>query len=357
MEHTKADYIDLRKVVAQLTSKKRVFFWVWGITFVVASVLIVLVPRTYTCSVKLAPEAESASAAGALGSIASSFGFDLGSMESADAIFPQLYPELFASNDFVVSLFDVQVKSLDGTINTTYYDYLDRHQKQTAWMIPVKWLTSKVGSLLSPSEDHVASTESSTSDQSVRSRAFMMSRRQTDVADMIRGHVVCGVDKLTNVVSITVTDQDPLICATIADSVRMKLQQFIIDYRTSKARVDVSHYEELLSQAKAEYDEAMRAYSAYTDSHKDVILQAFISERDRLEGDMSLKYQTYTAMKTQLEGAKAKLQEKVPAFTVLQGATVPIKPTGPKRMIFVIGMLILATIVCAGWVLRKEIHI
>ncbi|MBQ9176425.1 MAG: chain-length determining protein, partial [Bacteroidaceae bacterium] len=74
----KTDYIDLRVVVRELLSKKKTFVWTWVVTAVVASVLIVCVPRTYTCSVKLAPEAESAGAGGALGSIASQFGFDLG---------------------------------------------------------------------------------------------------------------------------------------------------------------------------------------------------------------------------------------------------------------------------------------
>lgn len=350
----KIDYIDLRVVVRELLSHKKTFIWTWGITAVVASVLILCVPRTFTCNVKLAPEAESAGAGGALGSIASSFGFDLGSLESTDAIFPQLYPELFESNDFVVGMFDINVKSQDGTINTTYYDYLDKHQKKTVWMVPFNWVKSKVTALISPSVEAPAGNGASNANHS---KAFMLTKRQTDIANAIKSNISCSVDKLTNVVTITTTDQDPLISAAIADSARAHLQQFIIDYRTSKARVDVEHYTDLLNQAKAEYDEAMMAYSAYTDSHKDVILQAYISERDRLEGDMSIKYQTYTAMKTQLEGAKAKLQEKIPAFTVLQGATVPVKATGPKRMIFVLGMLILATIVCAGWVLRKEIRL
>lgn len=352
MGNTK-DYIDLRKVAQELLNHKKTFIWTWVITFVVASALIICVPRTYTCAVKLAPEAESAGAGGALGSIASSFGFDLGNIESADAIFPQLYPELLESNDYVVGLFDINVKSIDGSINTTYYDYLDKHQKKTIWMIPFLWLHNKINSIVSPPVD-ISLAGEDTAEGIARPRSFSLSRREVQIADNIKKSVVCNVDKLTNVITITTTDQDPLICAVIADSARAHLQQFIINYRTNKARVDVDHYNDLLNQAKAEYDEAMAAYSTYTDSHKDVILQAYISERDRLEGDMSIKYQTYTAMKTQLEGAKAKLQEKIPAFTVLQGATVPVKPTGPKRMIFVLGMLILATIVCAGWVLRKE---
>ena len=64
-----------------------------------------------------------------------------------------------------------------------------------------------------------------------------------------------------------------------------------------------------------------------------------------MENDMQLKYNTYTTLNTQLQAAKAKVQERTPAFTVIKGADVPIKPTGPKRMLFVLGMLFLTTIV------------
>ena len=40
--------------------------------------------------------------------------------------------------------------------------------------------------------------------------------------------------------------------------------------------------------------------------------------------------------------AQAKIQERTPAFTVLKCATVPIKPAGPKRMIFVTIIMIIS---------------
>jgi len=351
MDDKKNDVIDLRILISLLLQRKKLFGIVLVVTFVVASALILCVPRTYTCVVKLAPEAASATTGSALGSIASSLGFDLSNMESNDAIFPLLYPELFESNDFLVQLFDIKIKSLDGEIKTSYYDYLEKHQKKAIWKIPFTWLISKINNIMSPPVDVVGGGNQGEK----YSKSFILSRKQVRIVEKMKDLIVCNIDKKTNVISIVVTDQDPLISATIADSVRMKLQQFIIDYRTEKARVDVDHYQQLLDNAKQEYEMALAKYSDYSDTHKDIILQAYISERDKLENDMSLKYQTYTAMKAQLEAAKSKLQEKVPAFTVLQGASVPIKPTGPKRMVFVIGMLFLSVIVTSLFVLKGHI--
>lgn len=348
-DKSQKDVIDLRVVFKQLLKKKKLFIIVLSITFVISCVLILFVPRTYTSVVRLAPEAESSAAAGgALSSIASSFGFDIGGVQTSDAIFPMLYPDLFESNDFLVNLFGIQVKSIDGEINTDYYTYLKDYQKKTAWMIPINWLQNRIKKLFEPTPtEYVAGTD--------KVNPFMLSQEQTRIVEIMKKNVLCGVDMKTSIVEITVIDQDPLICATMADSVRCRLQQFIIDYRTKKARVDVDHYQELVDQAKEEYDAASFAYSRYTDTHKDVILQAYISERDELENEMAMKYNTYTAMQTQLEAAKAKLQEKIPAFTVLQNATVPIKPSGPKRMIFVLGMMLLAFLCTSLFVLKDQI--
>jgi uncharacterized protein involved in exopolysaccharide biosynthesis len=58
-------------------------------------------------------------------------------------------------------------------------------------------------------------------------------------------------------------------------------------------------------------------------------------------------------MNTQMQAARAKLQEATPAFTVIETASVPIKPAGPKRMIISIAMMILSFFVLSGWYIIK----
>ena len=68
---------------------------------------------------------------------------------------------------------------------------------------------------------------------------------------------------------------------------------------------------------------------------------------------MQLKYNVYSTMSTQYQDAKARVQERTPAFTILKGASVPIKPTGPKRMLFVLAMTLLAFFVLTLWSVRE----
>jgi len=73
-----------------------------------------------------------------------------------------------------------------------------------------------------------------------------------------------------------------------------------------------------------------------------------------MENDLQLRFSTYSTLNTQLQAAKARVQERTPAFTIIKGAEVPIKPTGPKRMIFVIACLFLAFVVTSVYILAKD---
>ena len=116
----KAKAIDLAVLARKLFDEKRTFVKPLGIVFVLSCLYIFSLPRYYSSEVKLAPEMEGSLADGAISNIASSFGMDLGAMTTSDAIYPELYPELLKTNDFVARLFPITVEDAKGELSTTY---------------------------------------------------------------------------------------------------------------------------------------------------------------------------------------------------------------------------------------------
>ena len=133
------------------------------------------------------------------------------------------------------------------------------------------------------------------------------------------------------VITINVTDQDALICATLADSVKMRLQKFITDYRTSKARVDLEYNQKLYGEAREKYEQARNRYATYADSHRSVSSQSAQTKESDLQNEMQMQQQIYQQVVAQLKQAEMKVQQETPAFTTLQSATVPVLKAGPKR--------------------------
>lgn len=340
----KEKVIDLRVIFSRMWANKKLFCIVLPIVFVLSTAYIMCIPRTYNSSLSLAPEINNSSnLSGTIGSLASSFGFDLGNMETTDAINPMLYPDLMDDNGFVVGLFDVKVATTDGAIRCSYYDYLTKHQDSPFW-------TQGMNSI----KDLFATKEPS-GKASGDNNPYMLSKKQDGVANAIRKSVTINVDKKTAVITISTEAQDPLVCKTLADSVKERLQVFITNYRTSKARVDEQYYKRLVTEAKRDYDKARQNYGSYADANMDVVLTSMRAKQDEMENEMQLKYNTYSTMMTQYQAARAKVQERTPAFTVIQGAAVPLKPTAPKRMFFVIGMCFAAIIVLSVYSVRDLI--
>jgi len=339
------DVIDFGQIIKKLWEHKK-YFYIWLPTvFVLSCIYILSIPRLYTSEVKLAPETENSFTQGGLGSLASSFGFDIGSMATSDAIFPELYPELLEANDFIAKLFPVVVENEEGTLKTDYYTYLTKHQKR-AWWSP---FFKAIKSVLPKKEGRKGGGGGKKGINPLH-----MSEDQFRIAELVKSRIKCNIDRKTSLITINVEDQDPVICATVADSIRLKIQEFIIDYRTRKARIDLDYYTKLTAESKAEYEAARVAYTRFADSNRNVILESMQSKQKDLENDMQVKYNNYTTYNGQLQMSVAKLQERTPSFTLLQGASVPIKASSPKRMRFVFVMMFLTGLIVSGYIIYKK---
>lgn len=343
-EKAPIDFIEIGK---KLWKNRKKFFIVLPATLVITYLITVCVPRYYKCSVSLTQEASSSSlgSLGSLGSLASSMG--LGSLAkmggSSDAFYAEIYPNIIKSNDFIASLMPVEIQTQKGDIKTNYYTYLRDYQKSAWWDI----VKNAIIELIKPTpNDNYGGND--------KISVFNLTERQSKIFEGVQSKIFCEVDKKTDVVTIVVKDQDPLVCATMANATCKKLQEFIISYRTSKAKVDYEYYKKLCAEAKAKYERARQLYASYSDANMDMVLESYKSRTEDLENEMQLKYNIYTAMNTQMQMAQAKLQEATPAFTMIQSATVPYKPAGPKRVIISVAMMIFAFFVLSGYILVKE---
>ena len=332
---------------------KKIYYKVLSITFVVSAIITLSIPNYYNCTVKLAPEIPGGNkGTSGLASLASSFGFNLGGTSSgADAIMPNLYPDLMNSVAFRTSLFPVKVQQEDGDTAMTYYDYLENYQRMPWWSAGMKVVGSGIfyvvsslfGQEIEPEEDKV--------------NPFRLTKDQMKIVEKMEERVYCDVDIKTFVITIDVTDQDPLIAATLADSVQTRLQDFITDYRTRKARVDLAYNQKLFKEAQERYEKARLKSAAYSDANRHAIFAQKQSEQTKLENEMQLQYRAYSQVATQLQLAEAKVQEETPAFTILQPATVPIEKAGPPRSKLCFIFLFLAFIATTVFVWNKESHL
>ncbi len=335
-----------------LKNDKKKMLLYCGIAAVLGVAVVLDTPKEYTAGVMLAPESsENSGLSGNISSLASMVGMKLNFGNSEDAIYPEIYPDLMESTDFRVSLFPIEVETIDKKVKTTYYDYLDKRQHTSWYDYPKLWLTQLLQSLSSRPAD--AQGKGATLVD-----PFRLSKRQMAITEKIGKKINCTVDKKTSAISIEVTDCDPLIAATMADSVKERLQSFITNYRTNKARHDLAYIERLFDEAHQQYVQARQQYAAYSDANQEVILESYKSKQEDLENEMQLKFNIYTQMTEQLQLSRAKVQERTPAFTVIQSATVPTEHSSKSkasRVLMFIFLGFLLRMVILMWKRRREV--
>nr|MCR5351547.1 chain-length determining protein [Bacteroidales bacterium] len=319
-----------------------------GIAAVVGLVVAFSLPKVYTVDSTLAPETVSRSAGGSLSSLASLAGINLGTVSTADAVYPDLYPDIIASTPFVVELFPVQVdfKYKKEMKTTDLYTYLLDYTHGPWWgavvAAPFKALGWFMG-LFREKEEPVEGFASL--DPSA------LTPEQERVAKAIRESVLLSVDKKTSVISLSVTAQDPRVAARISEEVISRLKTYVTNYRTEKSRQDLEYYETLYNEARDAYFDSQQRYATYVDRNQGVILQRVKTEQERLQNEMNLNYQLYNTCAQQLQAAKAKVQQETPVFTMINPPQVPLKRSKPSKMTILFACIFLGGVAASVWVL------
>lgn len=341
-ENKKIGELDLIAMAIKVLKEWKLMLKFGFVGGIVGVIVAFSLPKYWTSEVDLAPEFSSGSMSGLSGNLAdlaSSFGVDLGSGGSMDAIYPDLYPNVLSSTDFLMNLYNVPIRTMDDPTLRPYIQHLTVESKIPFWRYPAKWFAQ------------FKAAHTKDDNPGVDNDPFWISRRDWDRIKVLRKSILCTVDRKSSVISIAVVDQDPMAAAIIADTVKNRLQSYITDYRTGKIRLDVQYYTEQVAIAKEEYDKALDSYAKYADSNIGLSRVSLKTVLDDLEADMELKQSIYRQTVTMLKQSEAKLQERTPSFSTLQRPVTPYRASSLPRIVVCLLWACFFGMIGALWVL------
>lgn len=342
--------IDLLELAAKLWKSRRTIFIYAGIAAVIGLVVAFSIPKEYTTTIKLAPELNGATAGkGGLGSLAAMAGVNLGSGGAGtDAVMPELYPDVLSSVPFLVGLFDVPVTESKTDSVYTVRAYIEDHTSAPWWSAVMSLPMKAVGGLI----HFFTADEEEEGDGTTN--PFMLSKDEEDIKLALSKRIVCDYDQKTGVNTISVTMQNPLVSAMLADTVAAHLQSFVTEYRTSKARQDLKYAEQLNEEARKDYYAAQQRLADYLDRNQGLSLHSAQVTRERLTNEAQLAFSLFNQTSQQLQLAKAKVQETTPVYATVEPATVPIKPSKPSKPMILIGFIFLGVVIASAKILFSD---
>ena len=336
--------IDLMDLLRKVIGIRKKIYKAAGIGLVIGVIVAISIPKQYTVEVTLSPEMGNNKGGGLSGLAASFLGSGVSMGDGTDALNASLSADIVSSTPFLLELSNMKVPVL-GNEEISLSSYLNE-ESSPWWSYVIGFPGMVIGgvkSLFTENEDEPIS-----SDKASRG-TIELSKKEFQKIESLKKKIVASVDKKTSMTSVTATFQDSKVAAVVADSVVKKLQEYIIDYRTSKSKEDCLYLEKLFKERQQEYYEAQRKYADYMDSHDNIILQSVRTEQERLQNDMSLAYQVYSQVAGQLQVARAKVQEEKPVFAVVEPAVVPLYPSGTSRKVYVLVFVFLSVCIVISW--------
>ena len=336
--------LDLMDILRKLIGIRKTIYKAAGVGLVIGIIVAISIPRQYTVEVTLSPEMGSVKGGGLSGLAASFLGSEVSMGDGTDALNTSLSPDIVSSTPFLLELSTMKIAGIKDeamTLNT----YLD--EESSPWW---NYVIGFPGMVIGGVKSLFAEEENeSRALNRISQGTIELSKKESKKIEILKEMIVAAVDKKTSITSIAVTMQNPRAAAVVADSVVKKLQEYIIDYRITKSKEDCIYLEKLFKERQQEYYSAQQKYADYLDSHDNIILQSVRAEQERLQNDMSLAYQVYSQVASQLQVARAKVQEEKPVFAIVEPAVVPLEPSGTSRKIYVLVFVFLSVCVVISW--------
>lgn len=341
--------IVLLEYALKLWGARKLLIIVACIAAVVGVVVALTTPKQYTVNVTLAPEMNK-SGNSSLSGIASMLGvggFNMGN--DVDALNVSLYPDIVSSTPFILDLMDTPVSMIDEELpDTTLIGYLNEYTSKSLMGTLMSLPFKAIGEIISLFK----SEEKEEGNSSIN--PFHLTKEQSMIVEGLKKQIIANVDKKTGVTTVSVTMQDPMVAAILTDTVIVKLKEHITHYRVSKALDNCNYWEQLYNERRADYHKKQTLFANYVDANKNVILQSVRIEQERLQNEMNSAFEVYRTVENQLYMAKAKVQEAKPVFAIVEPASVPLKPSSTSRKMILIGIVFLAVMAAAAWVLFGE---
>lgn len=341
----KNDWLSLTRKV---WTSRRLILMVSAVGAVIGLVIGFGIPKEYTAKILIAPESTSKSSSAGINALAAMAGSRTNASTDQDAIYPSMYPAIIKSTPFLIRLFDVEVREQKDTTVLTLAQYLTEHQKAPWWSA----FTSAPSKLLGWSLSLFSEKPKEGTTKIKKERdPFQLTRQEASIAGAIASRIKVGVDKKKRTITLFVSMQDALVAASVADTVRVHLQEYVTEYRTNKARHILNYYETLCAAAQTEYYKAQEQQARYQDANQNLVMRVSRAELIKLQYKTNQALVAYRSLEQQVQAAKARVMQVTPVYTVIQPVVVPLAPSRPRMLRILALYIALSGAAAVGWVL------
>lgn len=348
------DEIDLIEVIRHMWNGRWLIVKVTVAFIVLGIVIAFATTEQFKSEARLLPEVSDSG--GGASSLLRQFGgmggLNLPMGDGADAIRPELYPDVLRSTPFFIYLMEQTVTFQQESEKTevTVFSYADEHMGGGFLSFVKKYTIGLPGNIMKWIRG--GKTEEDTYSFQANEIPHM-SQSQFEAVKTLRERISASIDQRSGVISISAEFPDRRVAAQIAQYAVEYLTDYITEYRIQKVQKDLEFVKERYEEKKQEFHQAQLALARFRDANRNIVSAAAQTEEQRLQDQYNLAFNVYNGLAQQLEQARIKVQEETPVIKVLEPVSVPVERSKPKRGMVMVVSVFLGVILGMGWVFGK----
>ncbi|WP_157963270.1 GNVR domain-containing protein [Algoriphagus litoralis] len=272
-------------------------------------------------------------------------GLNLGSINSGDqsSLSPQLYQEIVYSYPFLWKLSRQEVELGGKKIRLGEYVEENRRPSMTSL---VKKYTIGLPSLFSQNQAAPIDLETEIPDSLIFSR-----RELVPLFNEYRKIISLENDPKTGVITLQTETLSPEISAQVAVYVYNILSEYVIEFKTEKAKHNVEFIESQFQKAQNKFVETQNKLSSFRDRNQNLNFSTARAQEERLQAEFTLASNLYTNLAVQLDQARIKYQEDIPQLTIINPPVVSYQTSKPNIPLIMAVSIFMGILLGATWVL------
>lgn len=243
---------------------------------------------------------------------------------------PSLYPRILESSDFLIGVVMHEVEFESEGIRTTPLVYFNEYYQPPLTETVVDFVidyTIKLPVTLYRGIKSLFSSDGTTdfdyaTAQDLRDARFLtLNRFERNALNHLRQRLSLNQDG--NLVTFSVTMPDANAAAELNEFVINRMQDYVIDYRIEKYRLNLSYVEKQQEDARERYETAQFELAVFRDQNVNINTAVARSKQEELQNRRNVMFNVYNTLLQEVEQARIRLQEETPVFNVLQRPSLP----------------------------------
>lgn len=288
------DEISLWEVLATLLRRRSLIVRTAAVVAVLAVVLALVSPRTYTTSASFRPQGSAG--ASDLAALASQFGVRVPNQEETES--PAFYAELLTSRPILARVAGATYRLEEGTTSLVSFLEIAEDTPGLEEREALRWLEEEA--------------------------------------------VVVGTGRETGIVHLDVTTTSAELSRQIADEMLRQVERFNLQTRQSRGAAERAFIEERVGAVREELAEAEASLLAHIQSNRQITSSPELQfQRNQLQDEVASRRQVYTSLVQAYEEARISEVRDTPVLTVLQ---TPFAPPAPDErglvLRFILGVVL-----------------